>query len=65
MLGEKAMLGLAMAGTIFSQAILAPDKLRAVGPTCKAAKPPMINNSQPGQRRQVSKTGKPLTMGIG
>src|SRR5579883_1156170 len=64
-LWERATLGLTIAGTIFSQAILAPDKFRAVGPTCKAARPPIMDNSQPGQRSQVSKTGKPLMMGVG
>lgn len=49
---ERATLGLTIAGTIFSQAILAPDKFLAVGPTCKAARPPIMNNSQPGQRRK-------------
>ncbi|GAA6618689.1 hypothetical protein NUACC26_045000 [Scytonema sp. NUACC26] len=47
--------------TIFSLVIRAPDKFRAVGPTCKAANPPIKNNSQPRHRKCRSRTGKPLT----
>jgi|GEM_PF-3712660 len=59
------MLDLTIAGTMRSHAILAPERFLATGPTCSAAKPPVKNNSHPGQRRCLSKTGKPLTISMG
>ncbi|MFO0194748.1 MAG: hypothetical protein ACK53P_12090 [Pseudanabaena sp.] len=42
---------LVIAGTRRSLAILAPEIFLAVGPTRNAAKPPMMNNSQPCHRK--------------
>lgn len=46
--------------TIALLAILAPEGLRAVGPTCSAAKPPIINTLLLGMAKYLSKTGNHL-----